>query len=215
MSPATRTSALERPRQVSVAGSLTIAGSAMALILMIITMGQIESVEMQQTLQDEVDRFRGTPSAFSLQTAQTVVRYGIMVGAVLSSTALVLGVYVLRRHRPSRLALTILGSFVAIWPLLAGPVGWMLSVYIVAAIALLWTRPARAWFAPPPAGRVPPPPPAGARNGWPPPSGWGPAPPQPPWPPPSGGQPSPPAPPSEPRPDQPSDSEDEKGEGRG
>jgi hypothetical protein len=173
----------------------------MVLVLLIITMGQLESIEMRQSLQDEVDRFRGTPSAFSLETAQTVVRYAIMVGAVMSSTALVLAIYVLRRHRPSRLALTILGSFVAVWPLFAGPVGWILTLYIAVAVGLLWSRPARTWFARPPTAV---PPVVGRPNaGWPPPSGWGPAPPGPTWPPPSGWQPPSTGPPLGPPTEQP------------
>jgi hypothetical protein len=216
MSSVAPSSTPERPRQVSLAGSLTIAGSGMVLVLLVYTMSQLNSAEMHDALQTEVDRFRDTPSAFSLDTALTVVRYGIMAGAVLSSTALVLGVYVLRRHRASRVALTILGSFVAIWPLLGGPVGWMLSAYIASAIGLLWTRPAREWFARPPAPQLPPPPrppapPPPPAGGWPPPSGWGPAPPRPPWPPPSGWPPPPPGwqpppppgPPAEPAPEPP------------
>jgi hypothetical protein len=76
------------------------------------------------------------------------------VMGVLSVSSAVLGVFVLRRHRSARVALTVLGCLVALLTLFAGPTGWIVTLYIAASVAMLWSKPARAWFSnPPPAPR--------------------------------------------------------------
>jgi hypothetical protein len=214
MSSATPDSPTQRPREVFIAGTLTVAASSAVLFVLVMAMTQLNSAEMRRSLQDFVDANRDRPFTVSIDTARDIFRYTIMAFSVMSGTALVLGIYVLKRHRGARIALTGLGLVSAVWPLFMGPLGWLITLNIAVTLGLLWTRPARAWFdqldRPPgptrspsdwsdsPVIGPPPQPPRASRpGGWPLPSGWGPAPPNPAWPPPSGRLPAPhPAPPT-------------------
>jgi hypothetical protein len=148
-----------------------IVGSGVALALLISAAQQLNGTQMSDALEEAVKTEQAVAVGLTLETARAIMRYTIMAMAVLSVTSLVLGVYVLRRHRPSRIGLTILGGLVAALALLAGPPGWLVTAYIVISITLMWTKSARAWFANevrPPLGGPPPPP------------YWGPPPPPPP-----------------------------------
>ncbi len=147
-------------------------GSLTAVILLVSTMQQLNSASMRDVLQQVVDSPRAADLGLTIDAARTFMKYTIMVMAVLSVTSMVLGFYVLRRHRAARIALTVLGAVVAALSLLSGPSGWIAAVYVAASLVLLWTRPARRWFAKPqapmaaspgppwqsPPGQYPPPP---------------------------------------------------------
>ena len=82
----------------------------------------------------------------TVESARDLLRYSIMVLSVLSAASLVLAIFVLRRHRAARIGLTVVGALVGVALLVAGPVGWVGTLYIAVSIFLLWTRPARVWF---------------------------------------------------------------------
>lgn len=128
-------------------GSSAVIGSAMALVLLVSTAGQIDGQDMTDTLTGLVASDQAATLGISLEGARELLRYTIMVMGVLSVASVVLGVYVLRRHRGSRVALTVIGGLVAAASLAAGPAGWLITLYIGASVFLVWTRPARAWFA--------------------------------------------------------------------
>lgn len=193
MSTATPAPMAARPREVTVSGMLTVFGSAVALAMLVSAMGELDSAAMQEALTQLV---AGAPAELDLTLAEarTLVTYAIMVSAVLSGAALVLGFFVLRRDRQSRIALTVLGCLLLALSLAGGPIGWIVTGYVAVALGLLWTRPARAWFANPMAwdgggtpGTAPPQQPnqqnpseggSSPPPGWrPPPSGWRPPPP--------------------------------------
>lgn len=144
-----------RPREVTFGGTQAIVGGALATTLLIATAQQLYSSEMQDVLVQALDDPRASQVGLTIENARTMAKYAIMVMGVLSVSSLVLGIFVLRRHRASRVALTVLGSLVALMMLLAGPSGWLVTVYIAASLAMLWSGPARAWFA----GAPPQPPP--------------------------------------------------------
>jgi hypothetical protein len=140
----------DRPRAVSIAGNIAVSLSITILILMVMAMSQLNSAEATTQLQSVLDQLAKAGQRVSLDTFRTWVKVAISVLAVLSSTSLVLGWYVLRRHRASRLALTILGGVVLLttplgWAVL-GPVGWLVALAIALSVGLLWTPSARAWF---------------------------------------------------------------------
>lgn len=175
----------DRPRAVSVAGNIAVSLSSMMLLLLIVAMAQLNTAEATDELRNVLDDLARAGQHVSLDTFRTWVKVAISVLAVLSSTSLVLGWFVLRRHRGSRVALTVLGGVILLtMPLgwaFVGPLGWLLAIAIAVSIGLLWSPSARAWFARDdksgPSTTLPevPSPPS-----WPPPpSGWGPAPPPP------------------------------------
>lgn len=137
-----------RPRQVSVAGLMAVVGAVVGLGSAFSAITQLDSGPVR----DEVDRLLDQPrfSSVSVDTALTWMRVGITVSAVLCVVALVLGVFVLRGHRGSRIGLTVIGAVTAAFLLLAGVPGAFASAYVAIGVGLLWTRAARSWFAPPP-----------------------------------------------------------------
>jgi len=136
-----------RPREVTVGGMQAVIGSAVALLMVFSVAQQLDS----PTMQDALAQFSDDPRAASLnltaEGVRSLVRYTLMGLGVLSVTSLILGIFVLRRHRSSRIVLTVLGGFVAVTSILAGPSGWLVTAYVVVSLYLLWTKAARAWFA--------------------------------------------------------------------
>ena len=189
-----------RPREVTWGGTQAVVGSLGALALLLTGAEQLHTSEMRDVLAEAVRNGGAAEAGVTVDTAVTVVRFGILVLGAMSAAATVLGVYVLRRHRGSRLGLTVLGSLVAVPALLAPPYGWLLVVYLATSIGLLWSKAARQWFdgdaparpssgMPPPSPPSPPPPTAGPST-----PATGDRPPPPP-PPPYGSPPPPPPPP--------------------
>lgn len=136
-----------RPRAVTLGGMQAVVGSAMGIVLLVSAAQQLNGSEMTDTLAEMVENEQVAALGLTVETARTLLRYAIMVMAVLSAASLVLGVYVLRRHRPARIALTVIGCVVGAVGLLAGPIGWAATLYIGASIFMIWSRPAREWFA--------------------------------------------------------------------
>jgi len=77
----------------------------------------------------------------------TMVEAGLMLASAASVAAIVLAVYVMRRHNPSRIALTLLGAVAALLVLLSGLAGLAIAVFVAYTVSLLWRRPVRLWFA--------------------------------------------------------------------
>ena len=157
-----------RPREVTIAGWQALAGSVIALMILLSVAGQLNSKQMRDAVANALESPQTRGLGISVETVLEAAKYAIMVMAVLSVASLVLGYFVLRRHRGARIALTIVGSLAAVTTLFAGPAGWFATLYVVAALIMLWSKAARAWFAPatgePRAGPAPPsPPPPSAR----------------------------------------------------
>jgi hypothetical protein len=139
-----------RPREVTIGGAQAVIGGAVTTVLLIGAARQLYSSQMHDALAKAVADPRAEQLGLSIDGARTLARYAIMVMGVLSVASVVLGVFVLRRHRPARVALTILGGLAAVMTVFAGPTGWIVTVYVAVSLAMLWSRPARAWFARPP-----------------------------------------------------------------
>ena len=79
-----------------------------------------------------------------MSQALASMRVGLMVAGACAAATAVLGVYVLKPNRSARLALSIL----AVPILLTAPLtGGITGALVVVAILMLWTGPARDWFA--------------------------------------------------------------------
>ena len=144
-----------RPWEVTVGATQAVIGSVVMVIAALTLAEQLDSAQMRDVLTQVVEDPRFVSLHMTLSDAHSLVKYMLMAIGVLSVTSLVLGVFVLLRHRASRFVLTALGGAVAVLALFAGAGGWALAVYVGVSVGLLWTPPARAWFSPP-AGPVPP-----------------------------------------------------------
>ncbi len=133
-----------RPGQVTLAGWLAIAGSVLILLTVFDAMAKLQSLEVSRG----IDSFLSTPPGDGLgmdvASVRSVMRLLILIGGGAAAAASVLGAYVLRGSHAARVGLTV----VAVPIFLTSPVsGGMLAMLVVGASLLLWSRPARDWFA--------------------------------------------------------------------
>jgi hypothetical protein len=204
-----------RPRPVTFGATLAVTGGAVLLFALVDLMTRVESIDVTQTLRDGLRSLRLSGDV-TVEQARDVLRYTIMVFAVLCVAAIVFGIFTLKRDRAARVALTSVLGTVGVVALFGGPATWLITLYAAVSVAMLWSRSAREWFAgtyaptsgsPPPTGsggpddpspRPPAPPPPGWHGPpYGPPPGWQPPPlgPPPGWIPPPGWPHLPPPPP--------------------
>lgn len=133
-----------RPRQLTVAGGFVVAGSLFLLLSVFDSLASLDSVDTRAEVEQMLSTSSGQGLGLSVSQALTGMRVGLQIAAVCAAAALVLGVFVLRRHHGARLAL----SVVAVPILLTAPLtGGLLGVAVAVATATLWSGPARDWFA--------------------------------------------------------------------
>lgn len=126
------------------AGGFVIGGSIFLLLSVFDTFTNLNSVEMREQVTKVLSSPTGEGLGISVGQALAVMRVGLMVTAACAAAAAVLGVYVLQRNRGARLALSIL----AVPILLTAPLtGGLVGALVAAATLMLWSGPARDWFA--------------------------------------------------------------------
>jgi hypothetical protein len=177
-----------RPRQVTFGATLAVTGGLVLLFALVDLMIRLESIEVTQALRDGLRSLRLSGDV-SVEQARDVLRYSIMIFAVLSAAAVVLGIFTLKRDRAARIGLTAVIGTIGVAALFGGPATWLITVYIAVSVALLWSRSAREWFAGTPASALsgrpagprdmqrdqsapPPTPPGPPPTGWRPPAPW-------------------------------------------
>lgn len=132
-----------RPRQVTLAAWMIILGSVFVVFTVYEMVAGLRSLESREAVQDFLSQPPGDGLGISLETALAVMKAAGMVAAGCATAAAVLGVYVLRRNRQARVALTVLAAPLFLSGLVAG--GFM-SALVAAASVMLWLSPAREWF---------------------------------------------------------------------
>lgn len=126
------------------AGWVTIVGSVFVVAGLFETVANLRSLETRE----QVERMLSQPplegTGMTLDRWLSVMHTVSLVGAACAAAAAVLGFYVLQRSTSARAAL----SVVAVPLFLTGLVtsGFMSTLVAVSAL-MLWTRPARDWFA--------------------------------------------------------------------
>ena len=145
-------SSAARPRQLTLAAGFVIGGSVFLLLTVFDSLTTLNSVEMR----DEITRMLNSPTGeglgITMSQALASMRVGLMVAGACAAATAVLGVYVLKPNRGARLALSIL----AVPILLTAPLtGGITGALVVVAILMLWTGPARDWFAGRPVRELP------------------------------------------------------------
>ncbi len=136
-----------RPRQVTMATVMAVIGSLVLVISLVDSLGRIRTPETRRA----IDEFLAQPpgSGLGVETAQVVdgMRLLAYVSGALAAVALVLGIFLLQRHRGARIGLTVIAALL----LVTMPVAGLMPLFIATAAALVWSRPARDWYA----GRAP------------------------------------------------------------
>lgn len=135
--------ALPRPRQVTLSGMLVTVGSVLMLALTFERISSLGSMDFQDQAASILaeDPFKGLGA--TVDDVQSFVRILCLVTGACAVSAAILGVYVLRRSRGSRAALSVVAPVL----FLAGfVVASLPAAFVVAGIVMLWLPPARAWF---------------------------------------------------------------------
>lgn len=127
-----------------------VAGSALVVLSLFDAMQRLRSVEMR----DAVDKFLAEPPGDGLGVSTGWVLdalHGlVLVNGALAAVAAVLAVYVFQRNHAARIGFTVAAGLL----LLTSPVsGGVMAMIVGFAAVMLWSRPARDWFA----GREPAP----------------------------------------------------------
>ncbi len=126
------------------AAAFVIGGSVFLLLTVFDTLTNLNSVEMRDELTEVLRSPTGEGLGITMSQALTGMRVGLMVAGACAAATAVLGVYVLKPNRTARLALSIL----AVPILLTAPLtGGLTGALVVVAILMLWSGPARDWFA--------------------------------------------------------------------
>ncbi len=126
-----------------------------SVFLMLTVFDSLTTLDSIQT-RDEITRMLNSPTGeglgITMSQALASMRVGLMVAGACAAATAVLGVYVLKPNRGARLALSIL----AVPILLTAPLtGGITGALVVVAILMLWTGPARDWFAGRPVRELP------------------------------------------------------------
>ena len=136
--------AYPRPSQVTVAGWTVAAASVVAILAVFQAMGDLNSVDMREEVARALSG--GTFGGLGIDVDQALrfIRWCLYVGGVAAVVTGILGVYVLQRNHAARIVL----SIAAVPVVLTAPFAGSLPGMVVGAGALmLWSRPARDWFA--------------------------------------------------------------------
>ncbi|HEX6246779.1 MAG TPA: hypothetical protein VFZ64_02810 [Nocardioidaceae bacterium] len=133
-----------RPSQVTMAGWVAAVASALTVMMLFESVGRLQTVEFRDNIEDLL----ATPpyDGLGLEFAQVVefFRGAMLLAGAAAAAALVLAVFVLKRHNAARIGFTV----AAVVLVLTAPfTGGFLPILIAIAATWLWSRPARDWFA--------------------------------------------------------------------
>src|ERR1700712_720782 len=137
-----------RPRQLTLAGWFVVVASVMLVITVYSTIAGLNSVDTRDRVTDWLSTPTGKGLGLSVSDALSGLRAALMVTGLSAAASAVLGFFVLQRHRGARIALSILVVPILLANLVTAPLtGGLLGALIAAATVVLWTGPARDWFA--------------------------------------------------------------------
>lgn len=132
-----------RPRQVTLAGWLTMLGSVFVVLLVFDRVSGLHTIETRESVERFLAEPPGRDLGLGVDGVLSIMRTLALVAGGCAAAAAILGWHVLKRSRSARLALTIL----AVPLFLTGMVtGGFVSSLVAASAVMLWLQPARDWF---------------------------------------------------------------------
>ena len=126
------------------AGWMAVLGSAFLLLTLFDLMSQMRSIEMREGIEEFLSTPPGDGLGLTVEGTIDILRALTLVAGAASAAALVLAIYVLQRNNAARLGFTIAAVPIALTAPLSGG---FLAVVVVFSASMLWTKPARDWFA--------------------------------------------------------------------
>ncbi len=125
------------------AAVVSLAASVLLVLSLFDTLGGVRSAEMRTEIENFLARPPGDGLGLSAGQIVEILRVLVFVTAGVATAVAVLSVFVLQRHRGARIGFTVAAGLL----LLTAPVSGLLPFLVAVGAALLWSAPARAWFA--------------------------------------------------------------------
>jgi hypothetical protein len=133
-----------RPPQVSLASGIVMFSSVVVLLTAWERVTSLRSLETQEAIRDVLAEAPFTSLGLTVSSTTELLRVSCMVAAACACATAILGWYVRKPDRSSRLALTL---FAVVVFLTGIPAGGLAGSFVAAGAAMLWMHPAREWFA--------------------------------------------------------------------
>ncbi|WP_300463221.1 hypothetical protein, partial [uncultured Nocardioides sp.] len=132
----------DRPRQVTMAGWVTILGSVLVILSVFAQIGSLDSLDTRRGIEELLANPPLDALDLEVTSVLDVVRLLATVTGALAAATAILGWQVMQRSRSARLALTVLAVPLFLLGFVTG--GFATSL-VAAAAVILWLQPSRAW----------------------------------------------------------------------
>src|SRR3954468_14809817 len=132
-----------RPRQVTLAGWLTMAGSALVVLLVFDRVSGLHSIETRESVERFLAEPPGRDLGLGMDGVLSALRTMALVAGGCAAAMAILGYHVLKRSRSARLAVSILAVPLFVTGMVTG--GFVSSL-VAASCVMLWLQPSRDWF---------------------------------------------------------------------
>lgn len=132
-----------RPRQVTLASGLIMAGSLVVVLTAFERVANLRSLDSRRAVEEFLAEPPGEGLGLDVDGVLSIIQVLSMVAGACAAAAAILGFQLLQRSRSARLALGI----IAVPLFLSGiaTAGFMASM-VAAAVVMLWFQPSRDWF---------------------------------------------------------------------
>lgn len=140
----TQTPTADRPPQVTVAGWVTMLGSVFLVLGMFDQIASLRSIDSRERIVESLGQPPLEGLGLDLDGALSVLHTVFVVAGALGAAACVLGWFVLQRHKQARLALSVVAVPLFFSGFLSGSIA---ASFVAVSAMLLWSGPARDWFA--------------------------------------------------------------------
>ena len=148
----------QRPPQVSLASGIVMFSSVVVLLTAWERVTSLRSLETTEAIRGVLTEAPFSSLGLTVSSTIEMLRVSCMVAAAAACATAILGWYVRKPDRSSRLALTLIAVVVFLTGI---PAGGLAGSFVAAGAAMLWMHPAREWFA---TGRWTPPDPAPTKD---------------------------------------------------
>ena len=134
----------QRPPQVSLASGIVMFSSVVVLLTAWERVTSLGSLETQDAIRDVLADAPFSSLGLTVSSTVDLLRVACMVAAACACATAILGWYVRKPDRSSRLGLTLFAVVVFVTGI---PAGGLAGSFVAAGAAMLWMQPAREWFA--------------------------------------------------------------------
>jgi hypothetical protein len=134
----------QRPPQVSLASGIVMFSSVVVLLTAWERVTSLGSLETQDAIRDVLAEAPFSSLGLTVSSTTDLLRVSCMVAAACACATAILGWYVRKPDRSSRLGLTLFAVVVFVTGI---PAGGLAGSFVAAGAAMLWMQPAREWFA--------------------------------------------------------------------